>query len=111
MEEYEKALKISKTLFSGNIKELSLEELKDGFKGVPTFEFNTNETLIDILINNNIASSKREAREFINAGSITVNGDKITNETELITTDKLINNEILIIRKGKKKYYNGILKK
>lgn len=105
IEEFNKAVKISEALFSGNIKNLNIDEIKDGFKDVPNFEINDNYTLIDLLVNNGVSSSKREAREFISAGSITINGEKSLDENELITKDKAINNEILIIRKGKKKYY------
>lgn len=34
------------------------------------------ELLIDVLVNNNVVSSKREAREMINAGAISINGKK-----------------------------------
>ena len=105
IEEYNKAVKISESLFSGNIKDLNIDEIKDGFKDVPSFEITDNYALIDLLVNNGIASSKREAREFISAGSISINGDKALDENEIITKDKAINNEILIIRRGKKKYY------
>lgn len=109
-EEYNKAVKISEALFSGNIKELNVDEIKDGFKDVPNFEITGDFTLIDLLINNNIASSRREAREFINAGSILINGEKKLDEIEIITREKAINNEIIIIRRGKKKYFMGIYK-
>lgn len=104
-EEYNKAVKISEALFSGNIKQLNIDEIKDGFKDVPNFQITEEVSLIDLLVNNGVTTSKREAREFINAGSILINGDKYTDELEIITKDKAINNEILIIRRGKKKYY------
>jgi len=107
-EEFDKAVKISENLFSGNIKELNVEEIKEGFKDVPNFEIKEELTLIDLLVNNGIASSKREAREFISAGSITINGDKYLDENETISKDKAINNEIVIVRRGKKKYFMGI---
>ena len=106
-EEFDKAVKISETLFSGNIKELNVEEIKEGFKDVPNFEIKEELTLIDLLVNNGIASSKREAREFISAGSITINGDKYLDENEIITKEKAINKEIVIVRRGKKKYFMG----
>ena len=106
-EEYNKALKISEALFSGNIKELSYDELKDGLKDVPSFKLEEN-TLIDVLVNNNIVSSRREAREFLSAGSITINGDKVTDENMIITKDLAIENKLVVIRRGKKKYYLGI---
>ena len=105
-EEYEKALKISEALFSGNIKELSLSEIESCFKGVPSFAAKE-ETLIDMLVNNGIATSRREAREFLTAGSITLNGDKVTDENMLITSDLAIEGRVIVIRKGKKKYYVG----
>lgn len=109
-EEYNKALKISKDLFSGNIKDLTLDEIKDGFKDVPSFDITENMTLIDLLVNNNIASSKREAREFVSAGSISINGEKETEETKIIDSSYAIGGEVVVIRRGKKKYYLGIFK-
>lgn len=109
-EEYNKALKISKDLFSGDIKDLTLDEIKDGFKDVPSFDITENMTLIDLLVNNNIASSKREAREFISAGSISINGKKETEETKTIDSSYAIGGEVVVIRRGKKKYYLGIFK-
>ena len=109
-EEYNKALKISNDLFSGNIKDLTLDEIKDGFKDVPSFDITENMTLIDLLVNNNIASSKREAREFISAGSISINGEKETEENRIIDSSYAIGGEVVVIRRGKKKYYLGIFK-
>ena len=106
-EEYESAVKISECLFSGKINELTSEQLESAFKGVPTFELTLNEKIIDILVNNNIASSRREAREFLTNNSITVNGEKITDENKIITKDDLLFEKYLIIRKGKKKYFIG----
>ena len=109
-EEYDKALKISEALFSGNIKELKLDEIESAFKDIPSFNIDKEYSLIDLIVNNGIASSKREAREFINAGSILINGDKVTDENEIISKDKAIENKAIVIRRGKKKYYMGIFK-
>ena len=104
--EYEKAVNISNALFSGNVKALSLADIKVGFKDVPTVEIEDNgTTLIDVLVNNKICSSKREAREFLNAGSITLNGDKVTDENLAITRDLAIEGEVIVLRRGKKKNY------
>lgn len=104
--EYEKAVNISNALFSGNVKALSLADIKIGFKDVPTVEIEDNgTTLIDVLVNNKICSSRREAREFLNAGSITLNGDKVTDENLAITRDLAIEGEVIVLRRGKKKNY------
>ncbi len=102
--EYERALKISETLFNGNIKELDYKDILIGLNGVPTVDVKEM-SLIDLLVDNNICTSRREVREFLNAGSININGDKVTDENMMITRDIAMNNELIVIRKGKKKYY------
>ena len=104
-EEYDKARKISESLFTGNIKELNASEIEIGFKGVPTFELKEESTLIDTLVNNKIASSKREAREFITNGAISVNGEIIKDEGYIINSNIAIDNKFIVLRRGKKKYY------
>ncbi len=106
-DEFNKAVKISEVLFSGDIKKLNLKEIEEGFKDVPNFAINTEENIVDFLVNNKICSSKREAREFVNAGSITINGDKITDLDYVITKKDAIENKVVIVRRGKKKYYLG----
>ena len=104
-EEYEKAVKISEALFGGDVKNLTKEEIEMGFKDVPSFNIYENVKLIDMLIENNVCSSKREAREFLKAGSITINGDKVYDEEMLITKDIAIEGSILVIKRGKKKNF------
>lgn len=110
IEEYEKAEKISIALFSGNVRELSKDEILIGFKDVPSFSVKEGITLIDMLIENKVCQSKREAREFLNAGSISINDVKVSDETMLITKDMAIDSEVLVIKRGKKKNYIGIIK-
>lgn len=107
-EEYDKALKISESLFSGNIKELTESEIEDGFKDVPNFKIKEELNIVDFLVNYQICSSKREAREFLNAGSIYINGDKITDLDFIITKELAIESKFIIVRRGKKKYYMGV---
>ena len=104
-EEANKAIKISEALFGGAVKELSLKDIEVAFKGVPSFEVNEGITLIDLLVNNGVASSRREAREFLNAGSIIINDEKHQDENEIITKDIAIEGKILVIRRGKKKQF------
>lgn len=109
-EEFEKAVKISEALFSGNVKSLSKEEILMGFKDVPSFDVKSGTKLIDMLIDNNICQSKREAREFLNAGSISINDEKVKDENLVITSDIAIDKELLVIKRGKKKNFIGILR-
>ncbi len=104
-EEFNKAVRISEALFSGAVKKLTLDEIKDGFKDVPTIEIDSELSILDILVNYSISSSKREARELLTAGSITINDEKILDENQIVTRDMAIENSVLIIRRGKKKYH------
>jgi len=108
-DEYLKAVKISESLFSGNLKSLSKEDILIGLKDVPSFETKEN-NVVDLLVDNNICSSKREAREFISNGAITINDEKINDLDKVVDKSLAISDDILVIRKGKKKYYLGILK-
>ena len=110
-DEYEKAEKISKALFTNEIYSLSKEDILGALDGVPTFKLNNDESILEMLVNNNICSSRREAREFISAGAIKINNEPVTDENEYIDSDKLIDNEILILKKGKKNYFIGIYNK
>ena len=107
IDEYNNAVKISECLFNGNINELDANDIEVAFKGVPTFNINLGETILDTLVNNNIATSRREAREFLTNNSITVNGTKINDENTIVDNSLLLHNKYLIIRKGKKKYFIG----
>lgn len=109
-EEYEKAIKLSEALFSGNISDLTASEIEAGFKDVPHFDITADLNIVDFLVNNKICSSKREAREFLSANSISLNGEKITDENLIVTKQIAIDNTFVIIRRGKKKYYMGIFK-
>ncbi|MCR4715331.1 MAG: tyrosine--tRNA ligase [Treponemataceae bacterium] len=104
-EEYEKAVSISQSLFSGNIKGLSLSDVMAGLKDVPTVSVTAGQTIMDVLVNNKIVSSKREGREFLNAGSITLNGDKVSDENMPVTPDLAIEGKVIVLRRGKKKNY------
>lgn len=103
---YENAVKISESLFSGNIKELSAREIEDAFKGIEPFVAKE-ENLVDFLVEFGICSSKREAREFISNGSISVNGDRVMDLNYQITKNDSVEHKYVVIRRGKKKYFIG----
>ena len=105
-EEYDNAVKISENLFNGNIKEVPLNDLKVGLKDVPSFQIKE-DTILNILVDNNIASSKREGRELLTSNAISINGDIINDENYQITKKDAMEEEVIVIRRGKKKYYLG----
>ena len=107
-EEYEKAVKISEALFGGDLNGLSAEDIMQCASQVPNFRINENEKLIDMLVNNQVCSSRREAREMLGSGAISLNNNRYSDENTEMTREMAIDGKVIIIRKGKKKQYIGL---
>jgi tyrosyl-tRNA synthetase len=105
---YESAVHISELLFAGQIKEIPLGDLLAGLKDVPHFTTKGG-NVMDVLVGAGICSSKREAREFISNGSLTLNGDAVRATDVEINADACLGGKYLVVRRGKKKYYLGEL--
>ena len=108
VDSYNEAIKISESLFSGDISKFTSKDVLVAFKGLDPFTINEDINIVDLLVNGGICSSKREAREFINNSSITLNGEKVTDLDYLITKDNCIDSKYIVIRRGKKKYFVGM---
>ena len=98
--EYLHAKEVSECLFTGKVDALTDKEIESVFKGVPTFSYE-NKAIIDLLVANHIASSKREAREFLAGNAISVNGKIVTDENFLLDSQR----KYSVVRRGKKKYF------
>ena len=98
------ALEMSQALFSGNVKNLSKENIIE-LLGDLEVKCESGMLLEDLLIFIKAASSKREAREFIKGNSISLNGDKVTDLAKVVTKDDTLFGEYVIVRRGKKNYY------
>ncbi|CRK81139.1 tyrosine--tRNA ligase [Neobacillus massiliamazoniensis] len=106
----EQALKITEALFSGDVKALTADEIEQGFKNMPTFHApKESKNIVDWLVDLGIEPSKRQAREDINNGAISMNGDKVTDVNTDVTVENSFDGRFIIIRKGKKKYSLVIL--
>ncbi|MBS5115045.1 MAG: tyrosine--tRNA ligase [Erysipelotrichaceae bacterium] len=103
-EAYDEAVHISELLFSGQISELTYEQIMICFEGVPFEQTNEDMSIIDALVFSKAASSKREAREFVKGGSIMINGHKVTDENFIVSKENAFGQKATVIRRGKKKY-------
>ena len=103
--EYEKAVKISQALFSGKIRELNVNELKDAIKEMQQTSAEASVPLVDALVNTKAASSRREARTFISSGAVSVNGEVVKDVEFVIEKANAFDNDFTILRRGKKNYY------
>lgn len=99
------AKRITAALFSGDIRSLTADEIEQGFKEMPTFEATKDEqNLVDWLVDLGIQKSKRQAREDIQNGAISINGDKVTDLDFMVQPTIAIGGKFIIVRKGKKSY-------
>ncbi|MGT2779900.1 tyrosine--tRNA ligase [Streptococcus intermedius] len=106
-EAYKEALNITEQLFAGNIKNLSVKELKQGLRGVPNYQVKVDDNLniVEMLVTAGIVNSKRQAREDVQNGAIYVNGERIQDLNYTLTDADKLENELTVIRRGKKKYF------
>ncbi len=103
-EELNRAIHVTEALFSGEIQDLSVEEIEMGFKHLPSHEIEGDLSLIDALTNLGLVKSKREAREMISNNAVTVNGVKITDIDFVVQKKAAFGQRYSIVRKGKKRY-------
>ncbi|AIQ40132.1 tyrosine--tRNA ligase [Paenibacillus sp. FSL R7-0297] len=101
----EQAKRISAALFSGDIRSLTADEIEEGFKEMPTFTADKeSKNIVDWLVELGIEPSKRQAREDITKGAISINGERVNELETEITAEQAIGGKFIIVRKGKKNY-------
>lgn len=98
------AIKVTEALFSGEVDNLNEKEFKMLAQTLPNYQPTVESLLIDALVETKLASSKREAREFINNGAITLNNEKITDINYVLNINQTYHNKYAILKRGKKKF-------
>ncbi|MBT2292662.1 tyrosine--tRNA ligase [Paenibacillus albidus] len=101
----EQAKRITSALFSGDIRSLTADEIEEGFKEMPTFTADKGtKNIVEWLVDLGIEPSKRQAREDITKGAISMNGERVSGIELEVTAEHAIGGRFIIIRKGKKNY-------
>lgn len=109
-EEYERAVNLADNLFNNKFTNLTKKDIEDLFGSEQIKEVEKNQNIADLIVNIGAASSKREAREFIGNGAISVNGEKITDINTIIDNNMFIENTYIVVKRGKKNNYIGMKK-
>lgn len=101
------AVRLSEALFNNDFSALSAQDIRHGFQNVPSYTMTGNEEtpLVDLLVQAGISPSKRQAREDIKNGAISINGQRERDLTRVVNRDDRIDGEFIVIRRGKKKYF------
>ena len=91
----DEAEKITSALFTGDVKNLTADEIEEGFKNMPTFEAPKEEkNIVDWLVELGIEPSKRQAREDITNGAISMNGEKVLSLEAIASPSNLLTNAL-----------------
>lgn len=102
-EEAKKAQEAAEALFGGGVN----------LDNVPTIEISAEDKtakVIDVLTTAKVFSSKREARQMIAQGGLTVKDEVLSDPEATLSADLFDAENSLLIRKGKKKYFRLIVK-
>lgn len=96
---------ITQALFKGNVKDLTVDQIEQGFKNAPSVEATRDaKNIVEFLVETKIETSKRQAREDVSNGAIYVNGERQKDTDFIVEPDSAFDGKFVIIRKGKKKY-------
>lgn len=111
-EAVKEAENITNALFSGNIKDLTVDEVETGFKNMPSMEVSADKkNIVEWLADDTkIESSRRQAREDVKNGAIRINGDKIDDVNAEIDPTASFDGKFVVVRRGKKKYFLARIK-
>ncbi|QNK89703.1 tyrosine--tRNA ligase [Sporosarcina sp. resist] len=104
-EALDQAIRISKALFSGDLKTLTANEMKDAFKDVPSFEMaKEDKNIVDFIVDSGVSPSRRQAREDVTNGAISLNGERVTDTAYEVSAADRLDDAFTIVRRGKKNY-------
>ncbi len=104
----------AQALFGGDVTALDERMLSDVFADVPAGDFakaslgTSESSLVELLPQTELCKSKREAREFLQNGSVAVNGDKVGGDEALervLTEEDLLHDTTILLRRGKKSWF------
>ncbi|MBB6269596.1 tyrosyl-tRNA synthetase [Pedobacter cryoconitis] len=111
----ETALKTSEFLFGNGslsfLESLSPAHILEIFEGVPQFTISREELNAGIDVatllaeKTNVFPSKGEVKKTIQGGGLSINKEKVAEVTASYTASNLINDQYIIVQKGKKNYF------
>ena len=104
---------ISRALFSGEVESLTEAQLDLACRTMPTTALGWEEAerlpVIDLLIRVGLAASRREGRDLVSAGAISINGQRVKSVDATLSREMARFGRFIIIRKGKKSYHAATL--
>jgi len=109
-DELGKVQNASQALFSGEVQSLNEAMLSQVFADVPSSMHNKSLldgegiSVVEVLVETSLASSKREAKEFLSNGAISINGNR-AEAGRMLLNDDLLHGRTILVRRGKKLWH------
>ena len=100
----------SRALFDGEVRGLDEQMLAEVIADVPCSRHEratldgAGVSLVELLPQTTLARSRREAREFLASGAISVNGERVAAE-RVLRADDLLHGRTILLRRGKKAWH------
>lgn len=99
-----RCLTISTALFTDTFTGLKSDDLSQLTEGLNVVSATSEINILDALISCKLASSRREAREFVTNGAVKINGVKCQDLNKIITSVDSLDGGYIFIKRGKKNY-------
>lgn len=106
----DECVKMTEAIFSGDFKNLKEQSLLDLASSLDAIEVEPGMNLVDALINTKLASSKREAREFLKGNAVSLNGEKVVDPNMILDESNALDGKVFFLKRGKKNNAAIILK-
>lgn len=106
----DECVKMTEAIFSGDFKNLKEQSLLDLARSLDAIEVEPGMNLVDALIATKLASSKREAREFLKGNAVSLNGEKVVDPNMILDGSNALDGKVFILKRGKKNNAAIILK-
>lgn len=106
----DECVKMTEAIFSGDFKNLKEQSLLDLARSLDAIEVEPGMNLVDALINTKLASSKREAREFLKGNAVSLNGEKVVDPNMILDESNALDGKVFFLKRGKKNNAAIILK-
>jgi len=101
-EKADECLKMTEALFNSNFSLLSKESCIELAASLDAKHISEQINILDALILAGLASSRREAREFVKNNAVMINGTKINDENYILEKENALYSEIFFIKRGKR---------
>ena len=107
--ELARAIATSEAIFSGVVKSLDAAQIAEiagdlPSSGVAAAALSAGVPIVDLLAGTTCAASKREAREFVQNGAVSVNGEKVGPDF-VVKSEHVLAGGVILVRRGKKAYH------